>query len=189
MIVEALPNPIAVVSVIPEELEDGRHRVRQDATLLYELIEAKLVRIVDMDDGASVHFEQLVVGPAEETLDDGEAATIAYAVSQNGIAVIDERKASRICAQRFPRLGLTSTIDLFRHPAVHSALGTEKLADAVFNALSQGRMRVFHFHVEWVIELIGRERANLCTSLPRSVRVAHKAVSKKAAATKGGANE
>lgn len=185
MIVKALPNPVAIVSIIVEELEEGRHRLRQDADLLNELRVAKLVEIVELDDGGAIHFDQLVIGPAEMTLDDGEAATIAYAVRKNGIPLIDERKATRICAQRFPELRIASTVDIFTHPEVQAALGKDKLADAVFNALCHGRMRVFAHHVEWVVELIGRERAGLCTSLPRRNRAAQHAVLKKSAATKG----
>jgi hypothetical protein len=49
-------------------------------------------------------------------------------------------------------------------------LGKEGLADAVFSALCNGRMRVFPQHVSWVVSLIGAERARLCTSLPRTAR-------------------
>jgi predicted nucleic acid-binding protein len=184
MIVKALPNPVAIVNIIAEELEEGRHRLRQDADLLNDLKVARLVEIVELDDVGAIHFEQLVIGPAEMTLDDGEAATIAYAVGKNGIPLIDERKATRICARRFPELRIASTVDIFTHPELRAALGKDKLADAVFNALCHGRMRVFPHHVEWVVELIGRDRAGLCTSLPRSARITQQAVSKKSSAIK-----
>jgi hypothetical protein len=45
------------------------------------------------------------------------------------------------------------------------------LGDAVFNALHDGRMRVLPHHLERVVGLIGHERAALCQSLPRSVRL------------------
>lgn len=177
-LIKAIPNRVVIVDVIAEELEGGRHRLRQDADLLNDLKARRLVEIVRLNDVAETHFEQLVIGPAEMTLDDGEAATIGYAVSQNGIAVIDERKATRICAQIFPDLRLASTVDLFTHPAVLDALGNQKLADAVFNSLCHGRMRVFPHHVEWVVGLIGADRAGLCTSLPRSIRVTKRAATK-----------
>jgi hypothetical protein len=61
-------------------------------------------------------------------------------------------------------------VDIFAHPNVKDALGNERLASAVFNALYEGRMRVLPRHVEWVIDLIGAERAGSCASLPNSVR-------------------
>jgi predicted nucleic acid-binding protein len=118
-------------------------------------------------DDAFAHFEELVVGPAVETLDDGEAATIAYAMTHSATALIDERKATRICRERFPALRLACTIDVLIHADVQTRLGPALLADAVVRALQEGQMRVFSHHAEWVIGLIGDERAALCPSLPR----------------------
>lgn len=173
---EALPNRVAVVDVVTDELEEGRQRQRHDADLLKNLVVSGHIEIVQLDEVAELYFEQLVIGPAETTLDDGEAATIAYAVRQNGIALIDERKANRICAQLFPALRIACSLDIFSHPNVQEVLGKEKMADAVFNALCYGRMRAFPQHVEWVVAVIGVERARLCTSLPASVRLSKRGV-------------
>lgn len=170
-VLEALQRGVKVVDVVPGELEEGRHRQRQDAVLLEKLAVSGHVEIVSLDDDSERCFEQLVVGPAQMTLDDGEAATIAYAVAQGGIALIDEVKANRICAELFPDLRVACSVDVFAHEAVQNALGKRCLADAVFNALFEGRMRVFPHHVDWVVSLIGANRAGLCASLPRHVRV------------------
>jgi hypothetical protein len=68
------------------------------------------------------------------------------------------------------REGMLSTLDLLTHPNVERALGESELADAVFQALFTAGMRVFTDHIDWVINLIGSERANQCMSLPRKVR-------------------
>ena len=169
-ILTALPNPVAVVEAVPVELAAGRQR-RRDADLLNELVALNSVRIAQLENMDEPCFEGLVIGPAAVTLDDGEAATIAYAVSRNGVALIDERKAIRICAEQFPKLRVGCTVDVFAHPAVMDALGQEKLASAVFNALHLGRMRVLSRHLEWVVNLVGNERARTCMSLPKSVRL------------------
>jgi predicted nucleic acid-binding protein len=169
-IVRALPHKLVVVDVVAAELEEGRRRGRPDAGLLNQLVAAGHVEIVKLNDPAALHFERLVVGAAAMTLDDGEAATIAYAVVHKGTAILDERKATRICAEMFPRLHLGCTVDILAHPEVRKSLGKEMLADAVFKALYNGRMRVFPHHVEWVIGLIGTDHAAACTSLPNSVR-------------------
>lgn len=169
-ILRALPNRLAVVDVVLAELETGRPRGRQDADRLDELVRAGLVDIVSLINEAEQHFEELVVGSAAETLDDGEAATIAYAVAHGALALIDERKANRICAARFATLRTGCTVDVFSHPNVLDAVGQTALAEAVTNALQLARMRILPHHVEWVIGLIGTERATLCTSLPNSVR-------------------
>ena len=172
---EALPNRMEVVDIVFGELGEGRQRQRQDADLLEELAEANLSRSLVSTIGER-NFEQLTVGPAQMTLDDGEAATIGHAVARNGVALIDEGKAVRICVQLYPALRIGCSVDIFAHPEVQTALGRETLADAVFNALCHGRMRVFSRHVEWVVALIGIDRARLCTSLPASVRVPKRVV-------------
>lgn len=170
-IFSALPNHVVVVDVVPGELEAGRQRGREACDRLKELVAAAVIDIVELNDDATLHFEELVIGPAATTLDDGEAATIAYALAHAGTPLIDERKATRICAERFPQLRLACTVDVLSHPEVQHQLGAQALADAVFNALDGGRMRVLPQHLEWIVELIGVERAALCQSLPRRVRV------------------
>jgi predicted nucleic acid-binding protein len=170
-IIRALPNRLTVVDIVPAELETGRRQGRLDADRLKALVSAGLVDIVKLTDEAEQYFEGLVIGVAAETLDDGEAATIAYSVACGAIALVDERKAKRICSERFPKQKLGCSIDIFTHSDVEKRLGREVLAQAVFNALVQGRMRILPHHIEWVVGLIGTARTALCKSLPNSVRV------------------
>lgn len=170
-IVRALPGRLVVVDVVSSELEAGRLRGRHESDRLSELVAAGLVEIVKLGEIATQYFEELIVGSAAATLDDGEAATIAYAVETTGTVLIDERKANRICAERFPELRIGCTVDILTHPEVQRHLGARALANAVFNALQEGRMRVFPHHLDEIVRLIGRERAALCQSLPRSVRL------------------
>ena len=173
-ILSALPNRLAVVDVVPRELELGRRQGRQNTDLLNELVAARLVGIVKLDDASARYFEDLVVGSAAMTLDDGEAATIAYAVEHEGIAIIDEKKANRICKERFPALRVGSTVDIFAQVEVERALGRERLAQALLNALQLARMSVLPHYTDWVVRVIGPEQAAKCQSLPRSVRAAWK---------------
>ena len=177
-ILQALPAKIVIVDFVVGELEGGRTGGRPDADMLRELVASRLIEIVSLNDRGADHFERLVVGPAVSTLDDGEAATIAYAATNNAIAVIDERKATRIRNDKFPEVQIGCTVDIMAHPEVRRSLGDRLLADAVFNALQRGRMNVAMDHVQWVLELIGPERAIVCTSLPRSVRYLQENVSR-----------
>jgi predicted nucleic acid-binding protein len=166
----ALPNKMMVVDVVPAELESGRAQGRSACDVLRQLVVSGVVEIVSIEDAASQCFEELVVGPAAETLDDGEAATVAVALARGDTALIDERKAIRICRERFPQLKVACTIDVLLHQAVHATLGPTNLADAVFKALQVGRMRVLPQHESWVLDLIGDQRAALCECLPRRMR-------------------
>lgn len=164
-ILTALPNVVVVAASIASELENGRAKGRRDADLLSAHVASGMIQVVSLDIAANQYFEELVVGAAATTLDDGEAATIAYAVTQDAVAIVDERKATRICAERFPQLRVGNTIDLLCHPAVKRLLGHRQV-DAVFGALLHGRMRVFPHQLDWVVSLIGTDRAAQCVSLP-----------------------
>jgi predicted nucleic acid-binding protein len=177
-ILTALPNPAVITKVVMSELEEGRSAGRRDAAVIAELAAASLISIVPLSEAQELHFESLVIGRGADTLDDGEAATIAYAVEGGAAALIDERKAIRICAERYSAIRLGCTVDLFAHAAVQAALGRDGVAEAVFAALQRARMRVLPRHMDWVVGLIGQERAAVCPSLPRGVRNAGKTVAR-----------
>lgn len=169
-IVDALPHRVLVVDTVEEELEYGRAQGRADAEVLKGLKAGGRVRIVGLDGTALEQFRALVEGPAARTLDDGEAATIAYAAEYGAVPLLDERKANRICAERFPVLHRGATVDLLAHPAVMKALGSDGHREAVFNALYHGKMRVLPHHQKWVVGIVGADRASRCNSLPRYLR-------------------
>ncbi len=169
-ILGALPNRCVVVEEVSLELHAGRQRGRRDADSLAALIEQHLVEHTQLGDVGMPHFESLVSGSAAETLDDGEAATIACAIERSAVALIDDRKAIRICTERFPNLAVGCTVDVLAQRHVRAALG-RRFADVVFNALDRGRMRVPHRYGQWVVDLIGQERAAGCRSLPKRFRV------------------
>jgi predicted nucleic acid-binding protein len=174
-ILAALPNPIVAVNVIPSELDTGRSRGRLHADRFQEIVAAGHIAIVALGDTGWLYFETLVAGAARETLDDGEAATIAYAAEHGAVAILDEKKGRRICSARFPNLGSISTVDILLHPKVHEALGDDAFADAVFAALRDARMAVFPHHLDEVLQLIGPERAARCSSLSKRFRVSDRA--------------
>jgi predicted nucleic acid-binding protein len=169
-LLRAIPNRIIAPSAVISELEHGRARGRATADLIRKLRSSDVIAVRELGVAALGIFEALVVGPATDTLDDGEAATIALAVEISGMALIDEKKGNRLGALRYPDLTLGCSVDLFSHPAVAAELGAERLADAVANALTNARMRVLDRHLQWVRDLIGAERAATCTSLPRKAR-------------------
>ena len=169
-ILRALPERLVVVDVVVSELEEGRRTGRQDAQMLAALLQAKLIDTDGLNEPDDKLFEALVSGSAAMTLDDGEAATIAYAVGRSLPIVLDDQKARRICQERFARLSVRDSVDFFRHADVQRALGQERLATAVFNALKTARMRVLAEHTSWVTTLIGEANARVCRSLPQRHR-------------------
>lgn len=169
-ILRALPNRAVITDIAVNELMEDHRTGRRDIELTAALTKLGLIAVVTLSEAQERHFESLVVGRGVDTLDDGEAATIAYAVETGAVPILDERKAVRICAVRYAQVRIGCTVDLFAHSAVESSLGTARVADAVFAALQQARMRVLPHHLDWVVTLIGEHRARECPSLPRTVR-------------------
>jgi predicted nucleic acid-binding protein len=169
-ILHALPERVIVVDIVAGELEGGRKKGRQDAAMLTELSNSGLVDIATLGDAGYLLFEHLVVGSASATLDDGEAATIAYAVEQTLGVAVDDNKARRICREQYSAVPMRCSVEIFQHPAVQKSLGRERLLSAVLNALQTARMRVLPEHIDWVIHLIGESNARSCRSLPRRNR-------------------
>lgn len=169
-ILRALPNEVIVTDIVLEELQEDSQSGRNDGELMARLVADGVVRVENISGLSQPNFENLVIGHGPDTLDDGEAATLAYAVERKAVAAIDERKARRICSERFPATKVASTVDVLCHDAVIAALGAAALADAVFAALRNARMRVLPQHEKWVVDLVGSERAQLCASLPRRSR-------------------
>ena len=169
-ILDALPQSVLVTETVASELADGRTSGRSDADALFALSEGGGIEVAALTDTELQHFMSLVRGPASETLDDGEAATIAAALERAGTALIDERKAHRTCAQRFQGFMIGCTIDLLAHPNVEAVLGRDGLTDAVFGSLQRARTSVLPWHLQWVVERIGSGRAATCVSLQRALR-------------------
>ena len=102
---------------------------------------SRLIRIADIASLKGNDFERLVAG--SETLDDGEASTVAYASEHQIIALLDERRAAAICGRHSPNLIVGSTVDLLALECVDEALEVPfGINDAAYQALIAARMRV-----------------------------------------------
>lgn len=155
-----------ITSTARGELDAGRAKGRRTAIVVAELIDMGLISEVALGPAEEETFLGLVAGPVSETLDDGEAATIAYALGSGSVALIDERKATALCERHFPFIKVMSTTDLLLSQAVQEVLTAQDVADSLFRALSVARMRVPERHLPEVCRLLGPERRQLCQSLP-----------------------
>jgi hypothetical protein len=128
------------------------------------LVQDGTVERIELPEEAEGRFVELVGGLPPNDLGDGEAATLAAAEALGMAAALDERKGRRVARDLMPDVELVSSLDLFRSESVGQALGV-RLADAVFSSLLHARMRVPGDHVDWVVTLVGQERASRCPSL------------------------
>ncbi len=167
-ILELMPCRVLVPENARDELTIGAQFGHDDSAQLDALIDAGLVSRVSLGEPEHRTFETLIDGTFGNTLDDGEAATIAIAIEYGGVAILDERKARRMCGAHFPGLLQACTAQLLLEVR---ALGKAAQAEAMINALRKGRMRVPPEILGDVVELIGLEAAAACRSLPRVTRV------------------
>lgn len=169
-IIKSLAQNVVVGEATIQEIGFGEKKGYQDSGCLKLLIDNGVVGVEEMDEGAFQIFEELVTGGMASSLGDGEAATIAIAVSKGKTAVIDEKKAHNICAQKFPEQLVGTTIELLSHSAVLDAVGQTSLSDAVLQSLQNARMQVRAHQLDWVIGMIGEDAAANCRCLNRLMR-------------------
>lgn len=170
VILDVLPNRFLLVEQVLWELEAGRSDDYLNFDSLSVLIargKAEVVELVEPETRIDGSFVNTVT---DGSLGNGEAATIAFAQDRGEIALVDDRKAVRIGAERFGDLSLGFSLDLLAQRDVKSTLGCQGLNDAIVNAVYVGRMRVPTEWVGWVVNVIGRERASMCSSLTRQLR-------------------
>lgn len=174
-ILRALARPVVITDVAFGELDRGRPKGRQAADEVTALVHIGLVQVVPLVSADEALFLSMVSGSASETLDDGEAATLACAERLRACALIDERKATALAQRRLAHLEVRSTTDVLLAPEVRRAFDEAALADALFGALTGARMRVPNHHVAEIMRLLGEERTLRCHSLPARLRGKHPA--------------
>jgi hypothetical protein len=152
----------AFAEVRRHPLPDGDH-----AADLSQLIAKGLLEIRDLEEEGRTIFFALTADDIAGGLDDGEAATIALSVvgTSRFIPILDDRKAIGLLQRRWPACDLQQTIDLLSDDRVTSSVPHSELAEAVFLALIHARMRVPRARRQWVVDLIGRDRAAMCASI------------------------
>jgi|TARA_R100000005_G_scaffold49016_1_gene23512 predicted nucleic acid-binding protein len=163
-VLRAIPNDIVLPETVVAELNHETSHANGENGFIQRLISGNVVKVVQMDDAAARLFETMIRSPG--SLDDGEAATIAVAVSQGFQPVVDERKGRARAQDLMNGQAPAWSLDLLVHPAVQSALVGDGYIEAVYLALREGRMRIDEERCDAVVQLIGIERAKDCTSLP-----------------------
>jgi predicted nucleic acid-binding protein len=171
-IITAFPNRWAVTFNAFAELVSGTRNGYDDARAVQTLIEAGVIDLVGLGDIGGEVYETLIDGSALRTLDDGEAATIGYAIEVGGTALIDERKAINLCGEIFPRLQVITTVQILLHEFVVDRLAPRSHFDAIMGSLQKARMRVPPDQIGRIVGVIGEENAASCLSLPRAARAA-----------------
>lgn len=115
---------------------------RTESAPLQPLFEDGSLKLCRMSERAYETYLSLLSGSSTETLDDGESAAIAMAVEGSGSVVLDDKKARRILAARFPGAASGTSLSLIIEAARRAPWSDEKLRDAVTAARDVSRMAV-----------------------------------------------
>ena len=166
-ILRALAIPIMISDNVVREIERGAVNGRQELDLLTRVIDDGVVGVAELEGDALETFFDLVSGNSSESLGDGEAATLAFAHRMECSAAIDEKKATRLAADRFGSIKIITTVDILAHDTVRTSLGDARLADATLRALQLTRMQVREHQFGWIARVIGTENVEACSSLRR----------------------
>jgi len=172
-ILGAFPTGVMIPHPVVKELKRGTLMGHSDATDLDQLLGKGLAKTMKLPVTAQPEYIALVSGTSASSLGDGEAATIASAFATGAWAAIDERKARRICAERYKEVKVASTVDILSHPEVVGGFSESEFSAALLAALEVANMQVHEHHMAWVVSRIDPDRIPNCNSLPRAIRLAH----------------
>jgi predicted nucleic acid-binding protein len=131
--------------------EVTRHprKVQHPKGPLGEFLEARVLEVVHLEATDYDQFVQLVGAPNHDGLDDGEAASLAWATRHGGALAVDEAKARRIANRDFAGLELLSSLGLFKIWAKARSVSAPDLRSALQEARGIGRMRILHDEMTW----------------------------------------
>lgn len=164
-ILKCLCRVFAIDEIALREVGIDPSTRRSSEEILATLQNQGLLEVIRMGYEEFDHFFRFTAANPPDDLDDGEATTLAHAACGQYVAVIDERKATRIASIHVPEIQVLNSIDLLAAPELLNQLGKDRMSDAVYRALRDARMRVPLGVRQWVADLLGHIRARECPSL------------------------
>lgn len=136
-------------NIVYDELQRGESRKGyHDAAIIKDFEKKGIIKIVSLSEESQNIFKNLVYGSAPQTLDDGEASVIAYAYISDGIALIDEKKATKICKLEYPNLKICNTIDFLRQKRFLQKFGNKMIMESIINAKNNARMPIPYYFMK-----------------------------------------
>ena len=166
-LLKTLDRKLIVPRQVVDEIAREPIRHADEANSFFMLLQSGVLHPHELDDAHYLTFVDLVGAAAPDSLGDGEAATIATAEQFQCMAIIDERKATRIARSRRPAHLTANTLDLYACDALASIYSKTDLATLVFNSMQHARMRIPVDFRNWVLDLIGEDKVKQCACFPR----------------------
>jgi len=163
-ILMAIPNDIIVAQIVAKELQHETSLRNGEHSFLRGLISQRKVSLVEMSEEEYELFANLTSGGS--SLDDGEAATLAIAAKRDYLPIVDEKRGRARALTLAPLKKAGWSLDVLLHPQVQMSLSAVESVESVYLALRDARMRIADGQCEFVVGLIGSQRALECRSLP-----------------------
>lgn len=172
VLLKSLNRVIVVDEVALREVTIDPFSRKDPTEVLNSLRQNGLIEVIRMSRETYALFIDLTGGDPPDDLDDGEAATLAQAALGDCVAVIDEKKATRVAGANFPNVTVLNSLDLLTSSELLKHNGRDGVAEFVYLALRNARMRVAPSERQWIFDLLGDDRARECPSLGfRGLRV------------------
>ncbi len=166
-LLDTIDQPVIMAGRTFKEISRHPLKGRDHAIELQSMRDSGRLQVHELDDKARELFFELTSEDVPGGLDDGEAAAIALAVSMSGpvALALDDQKARNILSQRWPDVHSVFTVELLADQRIYKGIAPALHSEVVHSALIHARMRVPRHCREWVLQLIGGERAAQCRSI------------------------
>lgn len=112
----------------PDESERG---FDYEAINLDQYFKSDLLKVVHLEAESE---KNLFINLADQ-LDDGEAATLAIAISRKMQVITDDKKAIRILRQDFPVVNYLTTLDIIKQWSTRNLCETQEIKKALLNIM------------------------------------------------------
>lgn len=164
-IVQLIDNPFVVTEGVADEVGGKQGKFYESSRLFMEgLLAAKLLEVISLSDKEIEVSQRLT--RMENGLEEGEATTISVAKSRGYIPIIDEKRGREHAFNELGNIIVGRSMDVLLHRKVRSTIADSSIVEAVYLALRDAKMNISSNDLNFVIELIGKDRARNCVSLP-----------------------
>jgi len=159
-----LANLRCPVIMAGNALAEVDQRCQRDNRLtagLERLKASELLSECELSKHAKSIWRDLVGDGLADGIDDGDAATIALALTHanDTVSVLDEPKSARVLAQRWPDRVRVDTVTVLAQSATRGQIELATFRQGCIGALEAARMRVPDEAKEWMMSIVGAEYA------------------------------
>ena len=168
-IFEMLPGQCVAEEIVIGEISGDLDKYPVNKNI-DDAVKCGVLSIVGMNSMEATTFLEFVYDENSNLLDQGEAATLAISSHRSGLAIVDEKKGTRIASQQVPPINVVSTLDLLNYIEKADGSNSVEIDKALYNSLIHARMRVPAAYENWVVSKLAKAQIEKCSSLRRSIR-------------------